>query len=97
MSTPRWEYLFVHIGLARGFTDVAWRPYSANGQRLDHWERGVGWQDYFQEVGSQGWEFVTFDDHFLKDTSIGGKLAIFKRAVPTLQPTTRGTAPFITG
>jgi hypothetical protein len=83
MSAPdQWEYLFVQIAHARGFKVNVWRPYAVDGERLQNWERGPEWQEFFKEVGQQGWEFVTFDDHFLTDPIVGGKLGIFKRRRP---------------
>jgi hypothetical protein len=79
MSASTWKYLFVQIGHARGFKANIWRPYAVNGEPLANWEKGPDWQTYFQKLGDEGWEFVTFDDHFLTDPVIGGKIAIFKR------------------
>lgn len=80
-SQERWEYLFVHIGHASGFREVTWRPFKVNRKPLPAWEKGPHWQDYFQELGTQGWEFVTFEDSFIDDKIVGGKVAIFKRRI----------------
>lgn len=87
-TQAQWEYLFVHVGLARGFSEATWKPYSINDRPLSQWERGPTWQEYFQSLGDQGWEFVTFEDRFLSNPVIGGKIAVFKRlrsAVPIKQ------------
>lgn len=75
----QWDYLFVQVSPARGFTTTAWRPFAVNGTPLPNWERGLEWQDYFHQLGNEGWEFVTFNDHFLTNPVVGGQLAIFKR------------------
>jgi hypothetical protein len=102
MSTQvQWDYLFVQVAPARGFKTNVWRICAINGERQQNWERGREWQEFFQEAGSKGWEFVTFDDHFLTDPVVGGKLAIFKRArakEPSLKRvTTEISKPFLDG
>ena len=77
-----------HVGLARGFSEATWKPYSINDRPLDQSDRGPTWQEYFHSLGDQGWEFVTFEDRFLSNPVIGGKIAVFKRereAVPIKQ------------
>ena len=94
----RWEYLFVHIGHSRGFHEVSWRPYMINGEKLPQWQKGPRWQDFFHQMGKEGWEFVTFDSDFLDYPVAGGKLAIFKRqkkVYPDQQKSKGRTAPFI--
>ncbi|GEM_PF-1626337 len=88
-NNTHWEYLFVHVGHARGFHESTWRPYKVNGKELPKWEKGPHWQDYFHELGNQGWEFITFEETFIEDTLIGGKLAIFKRRRETEPPVRR--------
>lgn len=78
-SQTRWEYLFVQVSPARGFTTTTWRAFAINNEPLPNWERGPEWQDYFQQLGQQGWELVTFEEHFLTNPVVGGKLAVFKR------------------
>ncbi len=78
----QWDYLFVQIALSRGFQTSVYRPFAVNGEKLDRWDRGPDWQEYFQTLGLEGWEFITFDEVFLNDPVIGGKLAIFKRRRP---------------
>lgn len=90
-ATGRWEYLFVHLGHARGFKDTSWRPFKVNNEKLPRWEAGPDWKDYFQQLGAEGWEFVTFDEQFIADPVIGGKLAIFKRFTPHAEVKRVGT------
>jgi hypothetical protein len=75
----QWEYLFVHVGRAAGYTGAAWRPYQVNERVLPNWEKGPLWHEYFQELGTQGWELVALDDTMLDNKMVGGKVAIFKR------------------
>jgi len=102
MTSAQWDYLFVHIGLARGFSDACWKPYSINDRPLGQWEKGPTWQEYFQQLGDQGWEFVTFEERILANPGIGGKIAVFKRPRGTqplkqLQPEAERKAPFVMG
>ncbi|MBN2472541.1 MAG: hypothetical protein JXN59_17580 [Anaerolineae bacterium] len=76
---PQWEYLFIQVSAARGFTSTTWRVFAVNNNPLPNWERGPEWQDHFQQLGEQGWELVSFEEHFLTNPVVGGKLAIFKR------------------
>ncbi len=90
---PHWEYLFVHIGLASGFRAPTWRPYAINGEELPQWEKGPLWQDYFHQLGQEGWEFVAFDETLVDNKVVGGKLAIFKRKAS--EATDLKQSPFI--
>lgn len=94
MAQQKWEYKFVQFALSRGFKINIYRPIAINDEKLDNWERGPSWQDYFEEQGAAGWEFVTFDEVFLTDTVAGGKLAIFKRPIITEPDHKRQTATF---
>lgn len=78
----QWDYLFVQVCPARTFTTTSWRAFAVNDEPLPNWERGMEWQEYFQQLGNQGWELVTFEEHFLTNPVLGGKLAIFKRRRP---------------
>lgn len=88
-AKQQWEYLFVQVSAARGFTSTTWRAFAVNNNPLPNWERGPEWQDFFQQLGEQGWELVSFEEHFLTNPVVGGKLAIFKRQrVPESQEQT---------
>ncbi len=78
-DSEKWEYLFVHIARASGYQGGSWRPYQLNEQVLPNWEKGPLWHAYFQELGEQGWELVTFDEGLVDNKMVGGKVAIFKR------------------
>lgn len=78
-SQTKWEYLFVQVSPARGFTSTTWRAFAINDEPVANWERGPEWQDFFQQLGQRGWELVAFEEHFLTNPVVGGKLAVFKR------------------
>ncbi|GAB4573213.1 MAG: hypothetical protein Kow0077_14950 [Anaerolineae bacterium] len=101
----KWEYLFVQVSPARGFTTMTWRAFAVNNEPLPNWQRGPEWMEYFQKLGEEGWELVTLDDHFLTNPVVGGKLAIFKREkviqpqegpIRRIQPQGKRPAPFET-
>lgn len=95
----QWEYMFVQIALARGYQTNVYRVFAINNEQVPSWDRGKIWQDFFHEKGAEGWEFMMFDETFLTDAVIGGKLAIFKRAKESpaeVQVRRIGTSPFTT-
>jgi phosphoglycolate phosphatase-like HAD superfamily hydrolase len=58
---PKWEYLTISFQDQQG-----WRGRYADGEELDHWEKGPQLNELLDALGEAGWELIalTTKDHF---------------------------------
>ena len=72
---PRWEYLTISFQDQQG-----WRGRYADGEELDHWEKGPQMNELLDALGEAGWELiaVTTKDHLYGRAD--ALQAFFKRA-----------------
>jgi hypothetical protein len=58
---PKWEYLTLSFQEQQG-----WRGRYADGEELDHWEKGPLMNELLDALGEAGWELIalTTKDHF---------------------------------
>jgi hypothetical protein len=58
---PKWEYLTLSFQEQQG-----WRGRYADGEELDHWEKGPLMHELLDALGEAGWELIalTTKDHF---------------------------------
>lgn len=72
---PHWEYLTISFQDQQG-----WRGRYADGEELDHWEKGPLMHELFDALGEAGWELIalTTKDHFYGRAD--AVQAFFKRA-----------------
>lgn len=50
----QWEYLFLATAVAGGIL----RPYTVDGEELEHWRKSPPVNEYVKQLGEQGWEMI---------------------------------------
>lgn len=60
----KWEYLCAEIASITGFT-VEYKVKHLNMEDIEDWKTGPTPQEYFNQLGEQGWEMVSAPEQFV--------------------------------